>query len=44
MQGMKDMPHRQPKLSLIDIPALLFSLTIAALFALMLVAPFTQGL
>ena len=41
---MREMTHRQPTISFIDIPVLLLGVAIATPFVLVLVAPFTTGL
>ena len=38
------MTHHQPRISLIDVPALLLAVVIAAPFALLVIAPFMPGL
>jgi hypothetical protein len=38
------MSRRQPRLSLIDIPMLIFGMAMAAPFVLIVVVPFTRGL
>ena len=43
-EGMRHVSYRQPKISLFDLPILLFATVIAAPFVLMLIAPFTNGL
>jgi len=44
LAGRREMSHCHPKFSLIDIPALLLGIAIAAPFVLVLIAPFTHGL